>query len=868
MNIKKYSWMAVLPLFLSACQEDALVGNDIQQQGIYTLSGKMSAGSSLSRAQIDLSNTDGSKETAFWNEGDAIGIFQKKNGTISENVFTISSDYKEATAEDKGTAIFTTETPAVADKYVAVYPAGKTFEGNSMPLSFDTFVTFSAAMPNTAVWEEYFKRNMYMMATGTFDDAENASVEFHHLCALVRITYTNKLGKAQSISTLKLGGEQVLCNQITCDLVEGEYYAKNLTPEMFLHTNNLVVADGESTDLYMLFFPSEFGEGNFKVAITDGQDVEKSVLMPISTIAAANPDATGFEAGKRYWFKITESEEGLSWSKDYKEPVIAEVSDLEGFKEAMKDETITRIALQNPISIDCELGNPNHKTIYPDSTFTWMVDGVEQNALITVNGYEFMNLSNFTIQGDANESDSEKYLLKNATGNVFYSNINFEAKGIMDAVRVENSIFHLCDKSSINIENEEGYAFSVLSNNDTRSDVYVHNGTVNGNFIFDNNYYDEYNQNRLTIEAGTVVGNLEIIGDYAAFLSVSVWGEATVKGTGWSPETIELDKTDFTQALTNCYPVQVWNDNGRILITKLFAETCTLLQMESRNLISVEGIEVFENLEELNLNDNSIESLDLSGLSKLTTLRCNGNMLQSLNVPSTITHLECERNQLKTLDLSLVSGSFSELKCGNQKDAEGKDVDMFLVPNESLLNTWTEKWKEVNENVYLEGEEPEVKITIQNQTLAIAVAERLGLDLTEEGYLVITEQMANELEELDVRWRGITSLEGVEYFKNLKKLYCSGNDLTELNINGLTLLETLHCDDNKLTELDITSCVNEEMDLQCGNQKDERVLTLKINSSLKNYWFSSLKDRYENQRVVLAPSDDVYIPSLPKHEWE
>ena len=111
MNIKKYSWMVILPLFFSACQEDTLVNND-QQQGIYTLSGKMSAGSPLSRAQIDLSNTDGSKETAFWNEGDAIGIFQKKNGTISENVFTISSDYKEATAEDKGTALFLTEIPA------------------------------------------------------------------------------------------------------------------------------------------------------------------------------------------------------------------------------------------------------------------------------------------------------------------------------------------------------------------------------------------------------------------------------------------------------------------------------------------------------------------------------------------------------------------------------------------------------------------------------------------------------------------------------------------------------------------------------------------------------------------------------------
>jgi Leucine-rich repeat (LRR) protein len=43
---------------------------------------------------------------------------------------------------------------------------------------------------------------------------------------------------------------------------------------------------------------------------------------------------------------------------------------------------------------------------------------------------------------------------------------------------------------------------------------------------------------------------------------------------------------------------------------------------------------------------------------------------------------------------------------------------------------------------------------------------------------------------------------------NLKGLYCSYNELTELDLSNLVNLKDLFCGNNKLTELDLSNLVN------------------------------------------------------------
>jgi len=67
----------------------------------------------------------------------------------------------------------------------------------------------------------------------------------------------------------------------------------------------------------------------------------------------------------------------------------------------------------------------------------------------------------------------------------------------------------------------------------------------------------------------------------------------------------------------------------------------------------------------------------------------------------------------------------------------------------------------------------------------------------------------------------IGSLEGINHFRNLTYLNCSGNRLTQLDVSGLTSLTNLFCYGNTLTELDVSGLTS-LTDLFCfGNTLTE-----------------------------------------------
>lgn len=122
---------------------------------------------------------------------------------------------------------------------------------------------------------------------------------------------------------------------------------------------------------------------------------------------------------------------------------------------------------------------------------------------------------------------------------------------------------------------------------------------------------------------------------------------------------------------------------------------------------------------------------------------------------------------------------------------------------------------------------------------------------------------------------GATSLAGLGYCTGLTTLKCVNNQLTELNLNGLTQLTTLRCNMNRLTTLDVSQLTNltelwcqdnklSKLDitrlsnlttnygLLCGRQKDGRQLTLTLTAAqatMWNDWWSSVP--YYNTNVTL-----------------
>ena len=63
--------------------------------------------------------------------------------------------------------------------------------------------------------------------------------------------------------------------------------------------------------------------------------------------------------------------------------------------------------------------------------------------------------------------------------------------------------------------------------------------------------------------------------------------------------------------------------------------------------------------------------------------------------------------------------------------------------------------------------------------------------------------------QLDVSQSGISSIEGIQHFANLKILYCLDNQLTStLDLHNLLALESVFCSNNKLTNINVSGLQN------------------------------------------------------------
>jgi hypothetical protein len=113
----------------------------------------------------------------------------------------------------------------------------------------------------------------------------------------------------------------------------------------------------------------------------------------------------------------------------------------------------------------------------------------------------------------------------------------------------------------------------------------------------------------------------------------------------------------------------------------------------------------------------------------------------------------------------------------------------------------------------------------------------LGIDSGTPDGRILTTNAAKVLQ-LDVTFRGITNLTGIEDFTLLKILYCNDNQLTKLNVTKNTFLEHLNCYFNSLIDLDLSN----NKDLTYANCTNNKLLTLNVKNgtnSTKNLSINS-----------------------------
>lgn len=119
---------------------------------------------------------------------------------------------------------------------------------------------------------------------------------------------------------------------------------------------------------------------------------------------------------------------------------------------------------------------------------------------------------------------------------------------------------------------------------------------------------------------------------------------------------------------------------------------------------------------------------------------------------------------------------------------------------------------------------------------------------------VLSTEEIESVTKISVGEMDISSLKGIEYFVNVKELYCYKNKLTSLDVSKNTALEELHCYNNELTQLNLSENINLD-NLICHTNYLTQ-LDLKNNTKL------TVVDCDKNKIAELDVSENIALETL------
>jgi Leucine-rich repeat (LRR) protein len=281
--------------------------------------------------------------------------------------------------------------------------------------------------------------------------------------------------------------------------------------------------------------------------------------------------------------------------------------------------------------------------------------------------------------------------------------------------------------------------------------------------------------------------------------------------------------------------------DGRVL--KSDVENVTFLDVSSKNISDLTGIEAFTALEIFYCYFNQLTSLDMSANTALTQLGCFSNQLTSLDVSANtaLTDFYCYENQLTSLDVSNNTALMFLLCHSNQLTSLDVSANTALTDFYCYENQLTSLNVANGNNTnfaQLKAQGNPNLTCIQVDDVAYSAANWIGADFTFDPQHTFSEDcnyvnipdanfeqalidlgidtnpvldgrvLRSDVEgvtSLDVSSKNIADLKGIEAFTSLEILYCYENQLTSLDVSSNTALTQLGCSSNELTSLDLSA---------------------------------------------------------------
>lgn len=621
---------AVLPfaLLAASCQDENIVesGNKTGE-GIITLHATVAP---QSRAQIALGTEDASREIFMWNENDSFVLYDRSNPTVTSGTFTISA-YTEN--EHGPEATFVGEGNFVQDMPVtAIYPAQ---EGN---------VTENAAtltLPDVTMtdgsedeWKDYMRQSLFMYADATMD-GNNTALAFRHLCALIRVSYTNATATDQTISNVTLTGDgNYFGSTMKFGFVDNGATTTVSSDILTFGFSGLTVASGRTTDFYFLFFPGEDASAGTLTVGINGKTIE----MSLDELLSGN-----FEAGKRYWFNTIETDDGFIWKKDVPEVLITNLplihfAELQNQIQFTKDEKgFVNVALnQTQISQVVSLGL-NYASDVDN------LDGLEYftnlRDLVTYKmGLTALDVSKLTELRTLVCSDNPDLGHLDVSANTKLQELQCSNTGLSE--------------------------LDVIKNTELVTLICVYND------IAELDLSQNLKLKELDISVNDVISSIDNIAS-TELTSLVMEGCSNIT---------ELDVSRYTQLEhLNCYDTSISfldvSQNTKLETLHCGGTQISELNLENNLALCELGCSRLENLTEIDISKNTaltrlflsaakITKLDVSNQPLLSFLACNDTGITELDVSQNpeLVQLYCEQTRITSLDVSH-NPKLNDLQC-------------------------------------------------------------------------------------------------------------------------------------------------------------------------------------------------------------
>lgn len=258
------------------------------------------------------------------------------------------------------------------------------------------------------------------------------------------------------------------------------------------------------------------------------------------------------------------------------------------------------------------------------------------------------------------------------------------------------------------------------------------------------------------------------------------------------------------------------NSDGEIQVSE--AEAAVIMDVVSKSITNLSGIEAFVSLTHLYCGSNQLATIDVRSNPNLTELHCQNNQLTTILFEASLNILEASFNQMTALNISTTplnslfidnnDLTYLNLKTGTVLTdllaTDNPGLSCILVDDvayaEATFSASVDPGTVFSTTCTVTG----AVVFIPDAAFKTALLANAAINTNGDAEIQLTEASAYT-GMINVGSKGINNVTGIEAFTALTDLRVLNNNLTALDLSANLVLIQLHCQQNKLTGLDISA---------------------------------------------------------------